>query len=894
MDAKQAITGIVIAVSAGTYGGVTGTVSDTTPDSVSVNELVGKRTETSETFTTGKPGVFQSRIYTEPIHYQAPGELEWRKITPELKAKPWIRYAYDKLTGGREYEVQAGPYQAEFYGDKPQDYKFSRNGASVEFEALFDTSAASIQTEPNLRGVKETVTLTEKSPTRLSWKLTVEGMIETDGAGWKVSNASGKEAFRIPALTATDAKGRDVPVKATLADGVLMADVDVTGVTWPVMVDPTTNVATTNEGRIYSSDATYTTARNTSTGTGIQTTRETVGQATGYTVNRGYFSFAIPTPMYTITSASLFLYGEGDASTTDFDVYIHTSTYSATLAAEDFPLFSGHQASGVYNGTILNNTWNSASYSATWNEFVFNAAGLDTIKSKSGSTCKMAMISKEDYDNSQPANNEYVYFYSNTTAGKKPYLAIVYTDTAAAAAALPTSFKTPHISQKKFRITWNNNGNADSIKYAIRVVYPSGDTLYVNAAKDTTRTATWVSHPAFGDTVSFAKVTMGQNYSVGIAAQNVDLVITAWQWLKVTTPSYPVTLPYIAARSGSLESSGTSYADARNGVSVGAGGGLLGQKFSTPNYLVYRWFIAFKGQALTRPDSVQFQPNTGVGTYRFQMFTSTYGPSLDNADFNKFNGYTAGSAHVGTPLLRQPTGAVTTLGTTALIDTLFKKGADTLWVALVLEPDSLKTTPAADSTTTITPVGLHLWGTNVPELPPSAVNATALSSTSIRVTWADSSLSETGFAIYRVTVAGDTTLLYTAAANAETADITSLDVNALYRVAVVPIGGNINHIFSALDSTYTLAAVPGKPTLTFPTASLMKFILAVNGNPSYTAYSVQDSITGKYVYSISGPDSFGSAAWWGTYAEWGGVNGDTVSVGVGKKYVLRTKAKSGQ
>ena len=67
------------------------------------------------------------------------------------------------------------------------------------------------------------------------------------------------------------------------------------------------------------------------------------------------------------------------------------------------------------------------------------------------------------------------------------------------------------------------------------------------------------------------------------------------------------------------------------------------------------------------------------------------------------------------------------------------------------------------------------------------------------------------------------------------------------------------------------------------------------GNPDYTEYAIQDSITEKYVDFISGAvDTFATAAEWRTYANWGGANGDTVAVGVGKKYTVRAKARSGQ
>ena len=192
-----------------------------------------------------------------------------------------------------------------------------------------------------------------------------------------------------------------------------------------------TNVIASNDSYIRNSNATYTTARNATAGDNTGATYHYVGAQNGgsvYYMWRSFASFAIP-DMATLTAASLFLYGSADASTVDFDVYIHTSTYSNPLVVADFDLFTGHQASGVYNGTILNNAWNSSSYSATWNEIVFNAAGIAAILAAKNTTFRIVLISKNDYDNTAPGvdTNEYVRFKTSSSAGLEPYLALTFT-----------------------------------------------------------------------------------------------------------------------------------------------------------------------------------------------------------------------------------------------------------------------------------------------------------------------------------------------------------------------------------------------------------------------------------------------------------------------------------
>jgi len=191
---------------------------------------------------------------------------------------------------------------------------------------------------------------------------------------------------------------------------------------------PITDVKASNDGYITSANANYDTARNAIAGNQAITIILYIGQLVTpiYGIRRPFASFQIP-DMVSLTAASLFLNGAADFSTTDFDIYIHLSTYSDPLVKEDFDLFDGHQASGAYNGTILNNAWNSVDYSAGWNEIVFNAAGLSAVLAAKNSTLKIVLISKEDYDNSVPTYDEYCAFNSSETAGNEPYLSITYT-----------------------------------------------------------------------------------------------------------------------------------------------------------------------------------------------------------------------------------------------------------------------------------------------------------------------------------------------------------------------------------------------------------------------------------------------------------------------------------
>ena len=278
--------------------------------------------------------------------------------------------------------------------------------------------------------------------------------------------------------------------------------------TTTVSAGPTSIIAT-NDGRIRNNDATYTTARNATAGNYTDASF-IIGQSSTYYINRSFASFAIP-DMATITSASLFLYGNTDGSTVDFGVYILTSTYSNPFVVGDFDLFSGHQASGAYNGTVLNDLWNTSSYSASWNEFVFNADGLSAVLAKKNDTFLMAAISKEDYDNSANTDTEYVWFENSTVAGKEPYLSITYTTTVTA----PTV--TTQDPTNKLDTSLTANGNITSIGTA--AVTTRGFKYGLTQAD------TWDVHEdgSFGTgafTASITGLTKGTNYYMRAYATN--------------------------------------------------------------------------------------------------------------------------------------------------------------------------------------------------------------------------------------------------------------------------------------------------------------------------------------------------------------------------------------
>jgi len=387
-------------------------------DVVEANEIVSARTATAKVYGLGG-GLRRAIVRGVPVHFQDPATGLYLPIDMAVKRKPLLADTKDGT-----FETVSGLYKAHYPADKPWNYRLEMGDSWVQYEAQFEESEhLDIEVETLRTGIKETITLyDDQAPTKLVWNVSKSGT-----------------AITIMPPTAVDARGKDVPVTVTEGKGTLTYDVNVEGVTWPVVIDPTSNVEATNDGSVYSSNATYTTARNAAAGTGKLNSLY-VGQAYSggtYDIRRTFLSIVVPS-IDNVVSASQFLYGVSDASTTDFYIYLHTSTYSDTLVKEDFDLFDGHQASGAYNGTVLNHRYHTAMFLKNWNEIVMNSSGRAAVLAAAGSTLKLAIISSIDYAGTAPTGLERVQFESvANAAGHESYMSIEYAEAAAGGGRRP-------------------------------------------------------------------------------------------------------------------------------------------------------------------------------------------------------------------------------------------------------------------------------------------------------------------------------------------------------------------------------------------------------------------------------------------------------------------------
>jgi len=201
---------------------------------------------------------------------------------------------------------------------------------------------------------------------------------------------------------------------------------DLTGMSRPV-VDPTlTQESGSGDGFVSGNDATYATARSTSTAFNT-TAGVTIGQWTGFTIYRAFVSFdtsSIPDSAV-ISQVNMILTCATDESTTDFDVQIVKQDWSA----QD-PIAAGNREAAYDNclaGTADSSIWRNTSGLVVNTQYT--SGNLSTAwVSKTGSTY-YSLRSSLDFAGTEPATNDRVQLgaQENATASYRPQLVVVYT-----------------------------------------------------------------------------------------------------------------------------------------------------------------------------------------------------------------------------------------------------------------------------------------------------------------------------------------------------------------------------------------------------------------------------------------------------------------------------------
>jgi len=176
---------------------------------------------------------------------------------------------------------------------------------------------------------------------------------------------------------------------------------------FPVVFDPTLDAdpgASGNDGFVFGTSASYSTARNTGSSVNNDATAMNLGQAwnaflSKYYVYRSFLKFdtsSIPSTA-TITNAYLKLYGSYDASDTDFTIRLQKWTGDTPIDTGDFTQYDGTNYDA---GNFSTSSFTTSGY----NTIYISNYGLIT---KAGYT-KICLRSSREISSTVPTGNEYV------------------------------------------------------------------------------------------------------------------------------------------------------------------------------------------------------------------------------------------------------------------------------------------------------------------------------------------------------------------------------------------------------------------------------------------------------------------------------------------------------
>jgi hypothetical protein len=431
-------------------------------------------------------------------------------------------------------------------------------------------------------------------------------------------------------------------------------------------------------------------------------------------------------------------------------------------------------------------------------------------------------------------------------------------------------------------MAFENGQNPDSTDFTVNIVINS-DTLYWNdAIGDTTSVEYAKTAAAWGDTISIGEsgfLTADTIYPIGIHGQNADNVWTE-NWYTVKTSENPAQITInLNGASGTLSefknAAGlTAYGTARSVAgsdSIDTVSALpeLGQCFDSSDYYVKRLGLetVLPAGYEARAGSLYFYV-TGDSTntdFDISAYDGEWsGSGFDDEAFWKFDGRQAGTtAHTGTSL----TDPDSTSGMSANnwyyltyndngLSALTSALGDTLRNTIISSRDSSASPPSGNEFFTIDPDSSYLtFSIDLPDTLPGNFTLTSVSADSIFAQWTDRNHSEEQYQI--VEMSDSTAVSDTLTAGTESTGIGGLSANTHYRFMLKVLGGNLNSRYSDPDSVYSLANVPGKPSLYFAGGNMQDDSGSGNDGFSTAASFLEDDRSaGDHAYGFNGTSSY--------------------------------------
>ena len=362
-------------------------------DSPILRELVDRRTLKSKTFLheDGKRTII---VHPKPLHYRDTSDSEWLDI--DFSWEPSSRDGY-------AWEAVRGPYKV-WIADRLRASPFvhiERRGSSWDF-SLGAVSAYNVVTGgsrelaavPNLR----TALLTPKGQV-----LRVEAV-----GGINLSLVANHHRFQAQVEGAS--VGRDEVAQVSLVPYGLRALAD-------------DYYGSTDDGRIWGQNATYSTARTTSYGSDATSTTHELGQIQSgiWYLSAGFLRFDTSgiDDGDDIASAELYVCADADSSTEDFDVDVYELDWVDALSSGREGKYDAARTSGTLEGTLR-------STSAGWSSGTYYSLEVEGSRISKTGDSGYVLVSDEWIDGNQPSNDERVYWRSANYTGTSsdPYLSV--------------------------------------------------------------------------------------------------------------------------------------------------------------------------------------------------------------------------------------------------------------------------------------------------------------------------------------------------------------------------------------------------------------------------------------------------------------------------------------
>ncbi len=769
-----------------------------------------------------------------------------RRTDAGLKARHWEdadgkrktidtsvrRRAILDTLGKYQNVVAAGPYRA-YFADDSDDYVFQNGDASTEYKFLTDPAGITVKTISTNGGIKQDYILAdETAATELRWLLDTNATLNGADSNSDLSYTyNGRHAFTITKPVAWDADSKYVPVHSWVSgDTLIYRAIIPDNVIWPVTVDPTTTTITAElDGEVHFAQ---------STGISYSATRN---QAAG-------------------NGTSLAgLVGQSEAS---------TSWYNIRRSFYTFPIPN-------YTGVLLSATLNlNGNGDSSANDFDITVLGANDY----GPT-----LATDDF---------------NALDGWE--VSGAYTGT-----KLTDTWNTADFSNDWNVFTFKAAG-IDSIAQSkgdsLRIALISDDDYNENApADDTNEFVGFIASDGGADAPYLSIITWVQLYNTW---ETIDLTSFEFQSQKATIDS-----SYGLARG----LGGASTADPADSLGQWYDGSLLYEVIRASmsiNVLPQASSIS-AASILVKAAGVDSLVSTGIMGFMGEW----NGGDNSNTHFENFDGHETGTTALSGVSLFEPksslaAGVVDSFvfnanGLEALRQLLIA-GGDTLRINFVVKNDSTGTAPAAKDIITFDADYIPRLRTTLALIDsiPTDFALDSISSDSLVVTWTNRTYSSDVKYLLRdassgAAVAGTDSIDY----DTTELRVGGLIVNTLYDWKLEIFNGGNDGEFSLPDSTYTWSnAIVLAPDSTYISNGNVKIVIDTTGtgNPGDTDIAVLliDTDGDTAWYDVSGDslryetllidDSWG----WRDLSSWGGANGDTLSIGVGATYDIRTQTRN--